>query len=545
MNDSTCGKEGSKGVNFVQTARNGTALMVMCMALFGCSSLYQVDLPAARQQNLAADRAILHQNDIVIEDSFLSQDEAVQIGLANNLERRISQALIDIADDVARSEKLRLLPSLTVNGNIAYRDELPQREFIDSTTGETQLSNSVSQERFQRTASANLTWNLLDFGLSYFRSRQAAHQSEIRRLEQERQAQTLALDIVMAYRQAALAEDNLAYIAEMAEMTQRFKESADALVEERRLDPIVARQIERDLTSLAVTAGDLQAEMSGARITLCRLMGISPMSDFKMSTDEFLYSRLESLPDLKQLDPEALEALALLNRPELYSEDLQELIQQDEARAALVSMFPGIRLNGGYMYDGDDFLVDSTWTTVGADLVYDLLSLPSGWYDYRAKKKGVEHARLERLLLTASIIAQVHLSLHDYGVRKKQFELYSASYDIRTDLLDMTRERNAAGTAGFPDTLVTERMMETVVGRIQRGRQLASLLNAYDTLAVTIGMRYPQWDEITFSSDDTSPSEEFPEDPAENSLIDTLGRGEKNDEAIGNDLGGGYSYLIP
>ncbi|MFP4350968.1 MAG: TolC family protein, partial [Desulfococcaceae bacterium] len=450
--------------------------------------MYEVDLVAERRQNLTADRAILHQNDIVLEDTLLSMDEAINIGLANNLERRISQALIDIADDAARSEKLRMLPSLTVNGNIAYRDELPQREFIDVTTGETQLSNSVSQERFQRTASANLTWNLLDFGLSYLRSRQVAHQSEIRRLEKRRQAQTLALDIATAYRQAALAEANLSYITEMAELTKKFKESANALVQERRLDPIVAREIERDLTGLAVTAGDLQGEMSGARITLCRLMGISPMSKFELDTEEFLFSRLESLPDPRRINPEKLEAFALQNRPELFSEDLQERIQQDEARAALVSMFPGVRLNGSYMYDGDKFLVNSTWTTVGADLVYDLLSLPAGWYDYKVKKKGVEHSRLQRLLLTSSIIAQIHLALHDYGVRQNQFRLYNTAYEVRTDLLRMTRERNVAGTAGFPDTLVTERMMETAVGRIQRGRQLAALFNAYDTLAVSLGM---------------------------------------------------------
>lgn len=467
----------------------------------GCAGWYEMDLDADRRSNLTADLEILHQNDGAVLTGLLTPDDAVKIGLRNNLELRVSRLLIDIADDTARAEKLRMLPQLTVSGNMSYRDKHLLKEYEDLETGEIQLSNSISEERFRNTVRAGLTWNLLDFGLSFYRSRQAVHQSEVRRLERRRQAQTLALDIARAYRQAAMAEDNLDYIDKMATLTHEFKTAADALVADRRLDPIVAREIERQLASLAVTAGDIQAEVSGARITLCRLMGVSPRSRFDVSAEMGLFDQLEAVPDLATLNPENLESAALEHRPELFTADLQQRIQKDEAKIALVSLFPGIRLEGAWDYDANKYLKYNDWLTVGAGLVADLLALPADWQDYQARLKGVEAARFQRILLTASVIAQVNLAIHDIDVRQEQYRRYDAAYTVVEDLLRMTRERNNAGVEGFPDTLVTQRMVEAVVARLERSRKLSALLDARDTLAATLGLDHDRWTDAFISSE--------------------------------------------
>jgi hypothetical protein len=64
----------------------------------------------------------------------------------------------------------------------------------------------------------------------------------------------------------------------------------------------------------------------------------------------------------------------------------------------------------------------------------------------------------------------------------------------------MSRERNKLGTV--TDLQVTQRMMETVVAKLQRDRSLTDVLNAYNMLLVTLGLDYGRWRENLMEFDE-------------------------------------------
>jgi hypothetical protein len=139
--------------------------------------------------------------------------------------------------------------------------------------------------------------------------------------------------------------------------------------------------------------------------------------------------------------------------------------------------------------------VNNDWTNVGVSLAANLLSLPSKYSEWKAKDKSVTMVKVQRLMLTAGIIAQVHLSLHDYKVKEEQFSLYDNSLGISDSLLGMTKERNKAGTKGYSDTVVTQNMLESLVTRLERDRALVDLLNSYNMMLVTLGLDHGRWRE--------------------------------------------------
>lgn len=491
----------------------------LLFSIFGCSNLYHLDLAEERRENLEQDLEFLKPRKAMVFTEPLSLNEAIRIGLENNLDFRIARLQEAIADDNALSEKLKMLPQLDVRGDLTSRNNYPLREYENLETGEISISNSVTEEKTQTSVSARLSWNILDFGLSYFRARQAAFGKEVRRMERLRQAQTLSLEISIAYWRAVLAERNLAYLRNFENSIREFKSAAEGMVSQKQLDPIIAKDIERQLASLAINAGDLQAEISGMRIELARLMGLSPLTRFGLAEPEEFKEIIATLPNPAGLEPEKLERISLHNRPELFAADLQEKIQQDEARAALISMFPGITFDAAYFYDDNQYLINNDWTTVGVGLVYNLLALPSQYMTWKAREKTVDVSRLQRLLLTAGVIVQVHMSLHDFQVKKKQFELYDSTFEISENLLEMVQERNKIGARGYSDTVVTQRMLESLVAKLERDKKLVEMLEAYHTLLISMGIEPDRWDTDIRNLDENEIPEAIPIENVQNFSI--------------------------
>jgi len=311
-------------------------------------------------------------------------------------------------------------------------------------------------------------------------------------MERDRQAQLLAAEIASAYWQTVLAEQSLEQIRTIETEVRGYKERAELLVSQKRLDPIVSKAIEKKIVELAITASDLRAEISGARIELCRLMGVSPMTEIRLKRASF-QEHLKGLPDPGEFDPQKLEMISLTRRPDFYSEDLELQIQQDEARSALVSMLPGAQLNFGNYYNSSSSYSNNMWASWGYTLTSALLSLPSQYVNWISQKKSVAMVELQRLLLTAGVIVQAHMSLHDYMVKEQQFRLYDDSYAIAEDLLTMSRERHELGL--LSDWSLTQRMLEDVVARLARDRRIIALFNSYNTLLVTVGLDYGQWED--------------------------------------------------
>ena len=107
----------------------------------------------------------------------ITMEEAVARALKYNLEHRLAMMERAVQENIADVQSMSLLPKLTASAG--YRDR--SNELASSSeslaTGKESLVPSKSSERDGRTADLELSWNVLDFGLSYFEAQASTNTS--------------------------------------------------------------------------------------------------------------------------------------------------------------------------------------------------------------------------------------------------------------------------------------------------------------------------------------------------------------------------------
>lgn len=471
-------------------ARSFALAAALALVLSGCTSVVSVDMQADREANLAMDRELINPPaDIDLTQPF-SLDDVIKLGLRNNLDLRVSRFEQEIAKDTALADKLDMLPDLQLNREYDHEDKFRREGSFAPETGVVTEGATVSRLKTNMTADLTLTWSVLDFGLSYIRSRQSQLQQEVLQMRRNRQAQLLALDLTEAFWKAALAEDALDYVRRVERELKAQRGAIEQSVAERRLDAIAAKDVEKRLVDIALSIRDLQADIANARIRLSRLMGLKQDARFILKREP-IKPLLAKFPRPDQLSADVFEEYALRNRPELFERDLGERIQSDDVRAAMLNMFPNLSFSAGRNWDGNTLVESNYWNSVGYSVGWNLLNLPKQYSLMKSEEKGVEMERASRLQMTVGVITQVHIGLLDYRIAVERFKLYEESYGLTTELLGMTRERNAAGI--MSDLSVAQRLLEDMAAKLRRDQAVVDLIVAYRRLLTSVGLNPHQW----------------------------------------------------
>jgi len=233
-------------------------------------------------------------------------------------------------------------------------------------------------QKHQRRWDYSVVWNYVDFGLAFLRSRQEYNRALKVQFEYARLQQNLYVDITREYwkaQTAKLARKKSKLILEKAKAEQQAvqKQLAAKIISE-----IQGLRNEGQLISFQAQFQFYDKEYHTAISELGLLMGLPPCAVFEIA-DVVEYGTNVELPDICEL-----ESLALVNRPELYADDAEELIQRDEARAAVLQMYPGVDLFAGHNHDSNKFLLFNHWIQAGTRVAYNLLDWPRHLQESRA-----------------------------------------------------------------------------------------------------------------------------------------------------------------
>ncbi|MDM8515292.1 TolC family protein [Desulfobacterales bacterium HSG16] len=464
------------------------ALVLACMIGLLCSCVH---VPS--KQEMEQDRVTNAQDDVEIlkpgtEINFedpLSLTQVIKIGLKYNLKLRIDRLNREIADKNTLAEKLRMLPSLKAGAGISYRDKLRRSDVYDWQDDRDLPDTTVSELKDSLNADLTLTWSVLDTVLASVRSGQYELKEEILEQRMVREEQQLALDITSAYWQAAAVEDAIDYVKHVETKLKDIKTRIDESVKNRSLDMMVAADAELRLKELELTFQQLKANLSSSRLELSRLMGMNQNVQYTLERPPIL-PIVKALPHTQDLDIDSLEEYALLHRPELFESDLQLLIQREDAKSAVLSMFPGLSFFAATHYDDNRLLLSNTWNSVGAGIGWELLELPSKYVEYKGRKKAIDVAHHQRLMMTIGVITQVHIALLDYAIKVDRFRLLEETFGLSDKLLNMAKTKYNANK--LPAMAVTQRHLEKMAAKLRRDEAVVDLLVAHKRLCVSLGV---------------------------------------------------------
>ncbi len=407
--------------------------------------------------------------------------EAMARALKYNLDYKVEmmeEALKGRELDVARYD---MLPQLVASGGYASRNNYSGASSLSLLSGRQSLEPSTSAEKDIFSADLGLSWDVLDFGLSYVRAKQKADEYLISQERRRKVANRIIEDVRTSYWRAVSAERLLTKLKELEGAVGTTLTNSERLAERRLSAPLTALTYQRELIDIQANIRQLQRELVIAKAQLAALMNLKPGTEFAL----VLPDRAQALPAIG-LSGEEMMLAALRNRAELREVSYRQRINSKELDAALLSALPNIRGVIGVNYDSNDFLYNNDWLNVGARASWNVLNL----FKYPAQKKAVaaqeELLRQRELALTMAVITQVNVSRARFGHLKDELDTASHQYRVQDKIMYQVRAGHRAG-AMSQQTLLREEM-NTLVSEVKYDIAFAAAQNAYANLFGSMGI---------------------------------------------------------
>ena len=457
--------------------RNSSMVMCVVTLLVGCAT--PVSREALREQNAARDLAMFAARAPAPEEG-LTLEQALEYALRYNLDAALADTERAIQEELRTCAKLGMLPSLVARAESSHRSEEIASSAESLETKRESLEPSRSSEKEIRTGEIALIWNLLDFGISYYRSRQAAGQVSIAAERLRRVRQDLVLDVTRTYWECVVAREAAKMAQSLVERSQERQQALRKQIESKTVSQVSGLAHETKLIEMQIKLRGFKRQYQAAKTRLAGLMGAPVDADFTLAEADF-----STTPAALQIDLKEFEQEALLNRPELFQQDCEERISADNARVAIVQMFPSPSMFFRLETDQNKFLHKHSWATAGVQASWDLLAIPQRAYERRAAKRRTAYVRDRRTLLAVAIIAQVHLAAIDYDEATETVGLIRGLSEAQTKLVAAMERHQQEGKAAADEVLDSE--AKGLFSQVRYMSASADLMTARQRILNTLG----------------------------------------------------------
>lgn len=407
-------------------------------------------------------------------------NEAVARALKYNLDYRLKLMETALAVGLFDVSRYDMLPKLVASAGYTGRDKDSGGTSVSIINGQETLSPSTSQERERWLANAEFSWNVLDFGVSYYRAHQAADETLIAEERRRRVAQNIVQDVRGAYWRALGAQRLVGEADELLVRVRAALEKSRLAEKMGLLPPPQALAYQRALLDATTLINIRRQEIGFAKRELAALMNLPPSTQFRLADEP--ESALPRVPrELNELDQ-----LALRMRPELREEDYRNRISVAETKRAILTILPGIRLDFAARYDSNKYLYYQSWTEGGIEIFSNLMRLLA----YPAIEKSNE-ARLKvdearRLALSMAVLTQVHVAVERYNLALADFENASEASEVDERLLKYAQA--AATTRVDTELEVIRTEARALIARFQRYASYANAQVAYGRIYNSLGL---------------------------------------------------------
>ena len=409
--------------NKVRSYGHRAAAMVVGLSLCsGCVSKKHIDWDCRRAQFIVADVDRIY-SDIELPNRPLTFDDVIAVAMQRNMSLEVKKQEYRIQQEAITRERYRMLPQVRGSFEFSGRTENTASFSQSLIPGVPPAPLSISSEQHTARWEASAVFNLLDFGLSYYRYQQEENKLLIAQLEYEKLQQNLIVDIMRQYWKTIIAEHAVKRSKVVVEKTLEQQATIERQMNERLISEIQGLRNQNILLTILQQLLAYEKEYHNAKTELSLLMGLPPDIEYELAAiDQY---NITAIID----EIEELETMALNRRPELRNADVEQEIRSSEVRTALMQLLPGVELFGGPSHDSNSFLLHNNWLSAGLRAIWNLLDAPGIMQEKRVAQERLELAKRNRLALSIGVISQVYLA---YIVYQDNMEAYILSKEIET-----------------------------------------------------------------------------------------------------------------
>lgn len=454
------------------------AIIVVALLLAGCTVTPKLATQEEVRERVKTDTERMYVNQAPIT-APVSLEEAIARTLKYNLDYRLKKMESALALGLTDYASYDTLPKLLANAGYRTRSNQSGGTSIGILDGVQSLRPSTSEERSHSLAGAEFSWNLLDFGVSYYRARQQSDQFLIAEERRRKVVQNMVQDVRASYWRALGAQRLSAQTKDILERAQLALARSREAETQRVISPVQALNYQRALLDAISFLNQRRQDLEFASHELAALMNVEPGVTFTVA--ETVEARLPAPPN----DVRKLEELALIQRPELREEDFKKRISADETRKQLLGMLPGISFDAGVQYDSNQLLNSNRWAQGGVRISWNLLQLVALPSLKATQEQQVRTDEARRMALSMAVMTQLRVGVERYRLAVEDFKLADTAAQVDKRMADYTR---AAVTARLESELEAIRTQaRAVLGSFQRANTYAGAQIAFGRLYNTLG----------------------------------------------------------
>lgn len=457
-------------------------LMALALAVTavvaGCSVTPKAITAEEVRDRVKSDTARMYVDQAPINGA-ITMEEAVARALKYNLDYRLKRMESALAMGLTDYASYDMLPQMVASAGYRHRNNDSGGVSVGILDGEISDRPTTSDERTRTLRGIEFSWNVLDFGVSYYRARQQGDQFLIAEERRRKVVQNLLQDVRAAYWRALGAQRLNAQVEEVLQRASLALNRSREAETQKIIAPSLALAYQRALLDAITLLNQRRQDLEFAKRELAALMNVPPGVDFKVAE-----ANEAALPPVPR-DITKLEDMALLQRPELREEDFRKRITADEARKQIVSLLPGITFNVGRKYDSNVFTYNHNWSEGGVSLAWNLMRLVSipALRDAQKYQEATDETR--RMALSMAILTQTRVSAERYRLALEDFKLADQAAQVDTRLASFTQ---ASVTARLDSELESIRTQaRAVLGAYQRANAYANAHIAFGRLYNTLG----------------------------------------------------------
>jgi outer membrane protein, multidrug efflux system len=428
------------------------------------------------------------------EDMFAAQEpltrpltlrEAFRRALAYNLDSRVKVMEEALAENDLDLSRYDLLPKAYINANYTARNNVDASSSQSISNGATTVPPSRSTDIDDLAVQLNLSWNILDFGVSYVNAREQANKVLVADEERRKVVANLLQDVRRAYWRAAAAQ------ALHQRIQNALREAQDALPAARKVEtegltsPVDSLRYQKALLDLIGQLEAVDHLLDESKVELASLINLPPGQHYTIAAPPAEALRVERVPvPIRQM-----EQGALIFNPDVREQNYQTRISADETRKALLQLLPGFTISANPNYDSNSFLTNHNWITGSGVLAGYLSNLLTAPVRFRRADEAAELADRRREAVSMAVLAKLYIAYAQYVSDAAEYHYAEQLADVDQRLYQQIANRAATDVQGDLERVSAE--VSAVFSSLRRYQSFAETQAALGRLYAALGVDPP------------------------------------------------------
>jgi outer membrane protein TolC len=415
----------------------------------------------------------------------ITLDEAIQLGLQNSKQLKLSDAKAREAHLALRDARGRMLPDLSASGSY-MRVSQPT---IDLKTGSSSQSSSNEQSS---NPAANIKVDQVAYGMVnaslpvfsglriHYGIESAKYLEKAAQLDADKDREEVIQNIINAYSNLYKAGAAVELVKEnLHQSQQRVKDFTNL-----EKNGVIARndllkaELQESNTELSLL--DAQSNLKVTNINIDLLLGLP--EDTQLLPDSASFVQVDETKGVSEW-----EDMALQNRKDLAAISMREKAANANVKVARGEYYPSLALTGGYIAaDIPNFLTITNALNGGIGLKYSPSSLWKAGSKVAEAKTQKAELMISKDMLNDQVRIQINKAYEDYLLSKAKIKVYEKAVDQASENYRITKNKYDNSLATTTD------LLEADVAQLQAKLNYTSArvdaVVAYDRLKQAAGI---------------------------------------------------------